>query len=135
MILDNKNDLHNALMKDVFEVTQDKVKCCQLDFYSSSETSVSKAKAVIYHILSVLEGISLEINELTMLHKAFLSAANAEIGHSADGFTFVSNGKIARIETLKRSKTYSGIIVTTNTLSNSDYYMQHREEFAETETN
>lgn len=131
MIIDKNNALHNALVNNVFDVPQNTARRCQLDFDSSSKISVNKAKAVIYHILSVLEGMSLDNYELSILNKLFLSAINAEIGHGADSVTIVSNDRISRIEALRSSKTYSGIIVTTETLSNSEYYTRHREEFAE----
>ena len=133
MILDNKNALHNALMDDVFDAQQDTTRCYYIAYCSISTAAINRTKEIISLILAS-ESMITKIDESTMLSKILTSAASAEKGCSADNFTMMSNGRIAQFETIRHYEHYC-INISVETLSNSEYYMQHREEFAETETN
>ncbi len=132
MLLDNENALHYGLMKDIFDVPEDTARYYTVAYCSIEADKLSQIKNIINLILAS-EDMALETDEYPLLDKILIAASKVDIHLYAGGFTVISNGRIAQIGTSRLwKKKYSADIII-ETLSNSEYYLQHREEFAEME--
>lgn len=130
MILDVRNESHYKLMNDVFDVPERTVKFCYVKYFGVDQDSIKKA---IEQVISTLahESITLAPKEIERLTKVLIAASKVDVHLFADAFTIVSKGKIAQIGTSREAKDRYSVDILVESLCNSNYYLNHRGEYAD----